>query len=323
MVRLSRVLRSALSGVVLLLVLGGWALLSTPDAPEADSAAAAYVAAACGLVAGVLLGRVDPAVPGLAVLGVAAGAFAVTLPASMSGEPAAPPLNYMNANGAMALCGAAGAVLAARRRSTAMQVAAGGVAVAAALVCWFNGALAAAAAAVLLAAWAVARRLGPAGPWRVLGALGLLLPGLATVLWGAGWLPHPGALVALLSRERFSLWSDAVDALGAEPWTGVGPGRFSDVSPTAADPDLAWAHSYVLQTGAELGVPGLALLAVLLLWAAIVLGRDVVLLAVLLLPATIDYVLHFGGVVVVLSLVVGGWLGGSGTGKPWLTPPTP
>jgi len=92
------------------------------------------------------------------------------------------------------------------------------------------------------------------------------------------------------------------------PTSGIGPGRFSEESPTGADPDLAWAHSYVLQTGAELGFVGLGLLALLVGWASFALGRRAVLLGILLLPASVDYVLHFGGVLLALSLVVGGAL---------------
>ena len=43
----------------------------------------------------------------------------------------------------------------------------------------------------------------------------------------------------------------------------------------------------------------------------------------LLLPASVDYVLHFGGVLLVSSLVVGGAMASSGSGNPWLTPPSP
>ena len=114
---------------------------------------------------------------------------------------------------------------------------------------------------------------------------------------------------------------------------GIGPGRFSLESPTAADPDLAWAHSALLQTGSELGWVGVGCFLLVVAWALVALGRDAVLLGALLLPASVDYVLHFGGVLLVSSLVLGAALSSgasgtvsgraSGTGKPWLTPPSP
>jgi hypothetical protein len=128
--------------------------------------------------------------------------------------------------------------------------------------------------------------------------------------------------VEALSDERFHLWQGAWSMMAQNPASGVGPGRFFAESPVA-DLDLAWAHSYWLQSGAELGVIGLAGLLLLLAWAVAALGRDSMLLGVLLLPATVDYVLHFGGVLAALSVVVGGALGSAGTGKPWLTPPSP
>lgn len=318
------VLRSAPVGIVLLLLLAAWALFSTPDAPEAAATAAGYLVLAAGLVIGVTTAHTALAVPGLLVLVGSGAAFLLTLPASLSGDPVAPPLDYMNANGALALCGAGGAVLATSGRSLGERAFAAVVALVTAALCLAQGAQAAAAAAVLLAGWSLARHLGRTSVLVVAGLLLAVVPASLPVLWGAGVLPQPPALVSLLSEERFDLWGEAVDIIGQHPVRGIGPGEFSQVSRTAADPDLAWAHSALLQTGAELGLVGVGLTALALAWAAAALGRRTVLLGILLLPTSVDYVLHFGGVLLALSVVVGGSVvGSSGRGNPWLTPPSP
>jgi O-antigen ligase len=295
-----------LTGVVLLVLLGGWALLVHPDAPEATSWAAACALTAAGVLAGSLLGRADPAVPGLFVLFVAVGTVVVTAPESLSGSPLAPPLGYMNANGALLLAGAAGVVLASGRRSARWQLAAAVVALVLAGVCLVDGAQAAAMGCVVLAAWAPFRDRGPSGQWIVLGVVSVVTPLLLTIGWAAAALPRPQLVVSALSEERFALWQEAWGLLGDHPLSGVGPGRFSLESPTAADPDLAWAHSALLQAGAELGWVGAGLLLLVVVWALVALGRDGLLLGALLLPASVDYVLHFGGVLLLSSLVLGG-----------------
>jgi len=318
-----RILVSPLIGVVLLALLGGWSLFSHPGAPEADAWAAACAVAAGGLLIGWALGQADPAMPGLLALAVAVGAVLVTLPESLSGLPTAPPFGYMNANGALLVGGAAGAVVATAERAAPWRLGAALVSVVLAGLCLVEGAQAATLACLGVAVWAVLRGRGPAWPWAVLGAVSVAVPALLTVGWAAEVVPRPAVVVDALSAERFALWTEAWGLLGDEPLSGVGPGRFSLESPTAADPDLAWAHSALLQTGAELGWVGVGLLVLFAVWALVVLGRDGVLLGALLLPASVDYVLHFGGVLLVSSLVVGGALALPGTGKPWLTPPSP
>ena len=319
---MTAVLRSRATGVLILSLLAGWCLLSTPAAPEALAGAAAYLVLAAGLVVGMVMGRVHPAMPGLAVLIGSAAAFAFGVPESLSGEPLARPLGYLNANAALLLCGAAGGVVATAGRRTAWQLAASGGALVVAGVCAANGAVAAAVAAVVLAAWCPVRHLGRSSAWLVAAAALIGVAGLLPVAWGGGWLPWPRFAVDALSEERFQLWRAGYRLMVENPVSGVGPGGFSQESPVT-DPDLAWAHSYWLQSGAELGVVGLAGLVLLLVWAVAALGRQSLLLGVLLLPASVDYVLHFGGVLVALSVVVGGSVGSVATGKPWFTPSAP
>lgn len=320
---MSGIVRSPLVGLVLLALFGGWSLLAHPDAPQADAWAAACAVTAGGLLIGWALGQPDPALPGLLALGIAVGAVLVTLPESLSGNPTAPPLGYMNANGALLLAGAAGAVVAAGGRALAWRLAAALVSLLLSLVCLVEGAQTGAIACLLVAVWALLRGHGPEEPWTLAGVALVAVPTLLPVAWAADRLPRPDVLVTALTDERFALWSESWELLGDEPVSGVGPGRFSLESPTAADPDLAWAHSALLQTGAELGWVGVGLLVGFVVWALVALGRDGVLLGLLLLPASVDYVLHFGGVLLVSSIVVGGAMASSGSGNPWLTPPSP
>ena len=330
---MSRILRSPLLGVVPLALLGGWALFAHPSAPEATSWAVSCAVVAGGLLVGAGLGRADPALPGLLALGVALVALVLTAPESLSGLPEAPPLGYMNANGAMLMAGAAGGVLAARGRPDSWRIGASVVALLLAWVCLANGAQAAAVACVVVAAWGLLGDRGPTWLWVAGGGFLVAVPPLLTLGWASGAITPPGVVVSALSEERLALWSEAWDLLGDHPVLGIGPGRFSLESPTAADPDLAWAHSALLQTGAELGWVGVGCFLLVVAWALVALGRDAVLLGALLLPASVDYVLHFGGVLLVSSLVLGAALSSgasgtvsgraSGTGKPWLTPPSP
>jgi len=308
-------LTSPILGLLVLTLLGAWPVLAHPAAPETTSWAAACAVLAVGILAGAVGGRADPAVPGLVALAVAVGAVVVTVPDSLSGAPLAPPLGYMNANGALLLGGAAGAVVAAGPR-VSWRHGSALVSVAVAAVCLVDGAQAAAVACLAVAGWAALRGRGPAWPWVVVGSLSVVTPAVLTVLWASAVLTPPSALVSALSQERFSLWSEAWALLLDNPLSGVGPGRFSFESPTAGDSDLAWAHSALLQTGAETGWVGVSLLLLVVVWGVVALGRDSILLGALLLPASVDYVLHFGGVLLVSSLVVGGAVASSRRGKP-------
>ncbi|WP_432478380.1 O-antigen ligase family protein [Nocardioides sp. GXQ0305] len=311
---MSQILRSPLVGVVPLALLGGWALFVHPAAPGSTSWAVSCAVVAGGLLAGVALGRVQPVVPGLLALAVAVGAVVLSAPESLSGNPLAPPLGYMNANGAMLVAGAGGAVVAAETRPRSWQLGASVIALLLAWVCLAEGAQTAAVACLLVAVWGLLRDLGPTEVWLGAGALVVALPPFLSVAWASGaWAP-PGAVVSVLSEERLDLWSEAWGLLGDHPVRGVGPGRFSQESPTAADPDLAWAHSALLQTGAELGWVGVVLLLLVLAWAVVALGRDAILLGALLLPASVDYVLHFGAVLLLSSLVLGAAVDSGGRG---------
>src|SRR6185369_4744596 len=97
---------------------------------------------------------------------------------------------------------------------------------------------------------------------------------------------------------------------------GVGIGRFAVESPTArSDADARWAHDEFLQVGAEAGIPAMALMIAIFLWAVVrltatrrvrwgvAIGAAAV--AALGVHASIDYVLHFPAVGFVAAGVLG------------------
>lgn len=118
------------------------------------------------------------------------------------------------------------------------------------------------------------------------------------------------------SERRTVLWHEAIEIMADRPVSGVGPGRFRLVAPTArADSDALWTHNGFLQEGAEKGVPGFVLAGLIFAWGFVRLGvnraSDAVTvlgagaLTALGVHATIDYVLHFPVVVLMAALLVG------------------
>jgi O-Antigen ligase len=143
------------------------------------------------------------------------------------------------------------------------------------------------AAATGVAQWILARREQPASlrlpahaPWI---ALAVLVAGLAlAIVVGNGEssrqaqsLSTGASRLVTLRSNRYAYWRVALRAFGDEPLRGVGAGGWSvywlrerTVSEAARD-----AHSLPLQTLAELGVIGLALLAAFLAGIALAAGR--------------------------------------------------
>jgi O-antigen ligase len=75
------------------------------------------------------------------------------------------------------------------------------------------------------------------------------------------------------SAERLQLWRGGLAMARAEPWFGVGLGRFQQVVPLYTEDPLGEdaprdAHNTYILTLAELGAPALALMVALLLWLA-------------------------------------------------------
>ena len=138
----------------------------------------------------------------------------------------------------------------------------------------------------------------------------------ATVVLGAGYRPHQdNVVVRALTERRIVLWHESLQIIAAHPG-GIGPDRFSDVSRTARqDPDARWAHNEFLQQGVELGVAGLAILLLIVLWGFarlwvhpspdMVVGLGAAALAALSIHACVDYVLHFPALPLTAAALVG------------------
>jgi peptidoglycan/xylan/chitin deacetylase (PgdA/CDA1 family) len=138
---------------------------------------------------------------------------------------------------------------------------------------------------------------------------------LGTIWAAAGGVSGVGA--ASLGDRRVALWSEAFDLMTENPLTGVGPGRFSEVSEVAStDVDASWAHHEFLQQGGETGIIGLMLLIVAFSWGFRRLwlssgSTDQVLLAAATLGsvavmASTDHVLHVPLIPWSVAALVGG-----------------
>lgn len=255
----------------------------------------------------------------LAPLAVAAGVAAAVLLAEdgLSGTALAGPVGYGNANGALCTLGVGAAVVAGLSRRRRLLQLAGLLAGCglAWLAAQTGSAAAVASSVLLLAAGLVVLLLPRAARWLpALGALGLLVAVAGTVLLGSGVLPASGPAEAL-SERRVVLWEESLDLAAAEPVTGVGVGGFATTAPTAvADMDARWSHSAWLQAAAETGYAGAGLLLALGLTATAGAGRARcspagalagLTAAAVLVQASIDYVLHFAALPVVLAGLVG------------------
>ena len=304
------------AGIALVAAFGAWTLVSGlvrsgnpwPQLALLAAAAAAYVV---GRVQG---GRRPVFVPAVVVVSVLVGTVA-SGPDVLSGGALAPPLGYGNANGALFTLGVAAAcIVAAQANEEPVRRVAAVLAVVLLCLTVFTLSKTAVVLAVgVLVIAAVAHRLGPrvalVGPVVVLGAVA------ATVVLGLTNRTLP-LLSDELSERRTILWREAMDIAADEPVLGVGPGMFARVSPTAlADADARWAHSAYLQVGAETGVIGAVLLALVLMWIfgalyrsrqdkrLIVIGTAAV--TALAVHAAIDYVAHFPALVIIAALCAG------------------
>lgn len=330
MIRLARPQVYDLLGILWVGAFVAWTVVSAAvkGADPAPQLAVLTVATAA-YVAGRARGRERPVfVAGAIVISI----LVVTVlsgPSAVSGG-ASEPLGYANANGALFTLGvAAAAIIAVVANEEQVRRPAGVLAVV--LLALAAATMSAAAtilsAAVLLVAFAVHR----VGRWVVLTGPLLAVSAVATTIVLA-FTHDPRPLQALergLSERRTILWHEALEMISDNPVLGLGPGMFSETSPTALrEEDAAWAHSAYLQIGAETGVVGLVLFLVLLLWAFGALYRshqDIRLIIIaaagmtaVAVHAAIDYLAHFPGVVAVAALLIG--LGSSRQTQPTTTP---
>jgi O-antigen ligase len=236
-------------------------------------------------------------------------AIAIAVPQVVTDRPLDGPFGYRNATGAFYVQATIAAIMvSATRRRWPLRV----LGVSAAILFGAVAVKDSSAAAVSLVASAVALLvLGGTGSVRVsiaTAAALFLLVLIGTILVGAAYQPETdgGFLTRVLTERRLVLWHESLRIVEEHP-TGVGPGRFGQVDPTALrDPDARWAHNEFLQQGVELGWAGLALAVLLFLWGFarlwvhpapdILVALGAISLAALGIQASVDYILHFPGI---------------------------
>jgi O-antigen ligase len=238
----------------------------------------AVLAVAAGYAAGRIFGVLVPvAAPSCAALGGLT--LTVALPKLAPGPEIAAPLGHAGATAAVLTLSAGAACCAAWATAVpgtrlALRLLAGVVMVAGAVL--DSATAVVACGAVLLCSLAVGhlRRRGP-----VLAVLALTAGLVTGLTWAvaADALPAglTGALADRLTPHRVALWRDALALARGDAGLGVGPGRFGELSATAAQSTLSDGkpHSAPLQLAAEQGVVGVLLLAAAFCWVLFALWR--------------------------------------------------
>ncbi|MEV7686929.1 O-antigen polymerase [Streptomyces bungoensis] len=314
-----------------MILLGGCAAWSLITAAAHDGRPEGVLLAVLAVAAGWAAGRVSGALfPVAAPCAGAVGAvgLAVLSPGLSPGPTAAGPAGHAGATAALlalatgAACCAAWAARGPAAR-LALRLLAAGIALTGAALGSVTGC--AAGAAVLLCSLAAG-----AMPHRGLGMAGLALAAAlaAGTVWAlaAGALPHGlgEALAGRFGPHRVELWREALRLSGRDGGLGVGPGRFGELSGTAAGavPPDGTPHSAPLQQAAEQGVVGVLLLAAAYGWALHALWRA---------PRSTPLVLTAGAALTALAAIASagnalsfapvtagaGLLAGWATARPW------
>lgn len=291
---------SGYTGSVVAAALAGWGLLTHPGASGTLDLAGTVLAGVTAWTLGARWARTDRLIPGLVL---AAGIIALFL--ANASEPLdnsdSPPTGYENANLALVVTAVAAVLGAAAVAPTWLRRCLFVLAAPTPILCDAVGSRAAAVSCLLLLVCWPLTAWGSSVVWQAISAI-VLLAGLA-VVFSLGLSLHSGQApdfaVEVMSEERVSLWSDAIEQAHGHPVAGVGPGNYASHSALASsDPLFAWAHSAPLQILAELGFVGFGLLVLLTAWMIRRLGRSSIVLTVLALQPMIDHVLDF---VVVLA----------------------
>jgi O-antigen ligase len=307
-----------IAGVAIAVALGGWIVLSAAfRGGSAWPQIELLLACSAVLVVARIASSFGRWVVPIAVLGSAVVVALVSTDGILSSRPLDGPFGYANAKSAFAafavvaglmllhvggwfwIVGVLGAAAAASVPFASESTAASAIVVGAVLV-------------ALVGFWRMAAR-----PLIVLCGAGFLAVLAATSYVGATHVNSdmPDERGSIVSRQ--SLWHDAIQEARGEPLLGVGPGRFSEFSPTSlSDPDDAhWAHHAFLQETAEVGLVGGGLLVVLFVWAFVRLfaveGPDgftalaAYTVAALGSMGCVDYVMHFPAIPIAASALIG------------------
>jgi O-antigen ligase len=263
-----------------------------------------------------------PAIAAAGVVGAAVGVLVVDASVLLRYEPRGGPFGYVNATAAFAAQACVAALLLATLARGALR----GIGVGAAALCAImivatrSWTAAVALPVAILLAIGVDKARGGRAAVAACGGLFVAVLVATVVLgaWGRGG-PLDRPVDAAISDTRVALWHDALALTAEHPILGVGPGGFAPASAAArSDPDLGWAHNEFLQSGAETGLPGYALVVAAFLWGFLALAAGhpdrvsaltAAGLATLGIHASVDYVLHFPAVAAVGAAVVGIGLG--------------
>ncbi|MFI1508249.1 O-antigen ligase family protein [Streptomyces sp. NPDC020597] len=230
---------------------------------------------AAGRITGVLLPVAAPCAGALAGL-----ASTVTVPRLGPGPEIAAPLGQAGATAAMLTLSAGAACCAAwtsrvPAQRLALWLLAVGVTAAAAFLDSTTGLVTCCAVLVCSLAAGRMRHRGPALAASAVAAA--LVTGLTWAVAGNA-VPSglAGPLTDRLTPHRVDLWRDALGMVRRQSVLGVGPGRFGELSTTAAQSTLSDGkpHSAPLQTAAEQGVVGLLLLSAAFCWVLFALWRS-------------------------------------------------
>jgi len=302
-------------GALLLSTYVGATFLAARNGGDPKAEVALLLGAAVALVAGRLLGRVDRSIVPTSLVAVAA--VTVASGPLIGGGPLDGPFGYRNATGAFAMLATIAALMVAASVSRRwIRVLAILAAVPFVIVAGADSAAAGLSLLVIVVA-----SIGLFGSRGVRASIVVVATLFAvtlasTVVLGAGYRPHlDNAVVDALKGRRLVLWHESLKIIVAHPG-GVGPGRFGEVSRTAKrDPDARWAHNEFLQQGVELGIGGLAILLLIVLWGFarlwvaphpdMVVGLAAAALAALAIHACVDYILHFPAVPLAAAALVG------------------
>lgn len=284
-------------GIALLATAATWSQL-TALRPGADGlpVLAFFASCAAAYVGGRLLATRSQLLAPLIIVGIGAALIAIATPAEVyTRAPRGGPFGYSSITGAFfAQCAFAAMTAAAVGPSVALRAATVVAAIAFGYVTLATDTISAAAALFLLTPviWVVKERFGVARA--ILACQVTFVAALVVTLgWAAAYSPDDRSgpidrlVDATLSERRIEFHHDALSMMLDHPLTGVGSGRYAELSPAVArDADEPWAHHEFLQHGAEAGVLGFALLVLLFLWAFEMLKRCVSSRAASVLAAT-------------------------------------
>lgn len=292
----------------------------------------AVLAVAAGYAAGRILGVLLPvAAPCAAAL---AGLALTTAPPRLApGPEIAAPLGHAGATAAVLTLSAGAACCAAWATAVpvlrfALRALAGGVAVAGAALGSTTAVVTCCAVLLCSLAAGRTRHRGPG-----LAGLALAAAAVTGLTWAVAGNALSGQLAAALEDQltphRVALWRDALRLAHDDIGLGAGPGRFGELSATAAQSTLSDGkpHSAPLQMAAEQGVVGVLLLAAAFCWVLFALWRaarptPVVLTAGAALTA-LAAVAAVGNALSFTTVSVGaGLLAGLATARPLTVEPT-